>query len=77
MYRIVAVNNAAYGQKMVCVENDDGDFCGWRQENFLWWYPDVKPMLFETEDEALDFAWEHGFYGATYYAEGVGANDGV
>ena len=70
MYRIVAVNNAAYGQKMVCVENDEGDFCGWRQLNFMWWYPDVKPKLFDTEDSAWDFiAKGNGMFGATYEME--------
>ena len=71
MYKVCATNNAEYGQKMVCVENDNGEFSGWRQENYLWFYPDVKPKLFKTEDEALDFAWENGFFGASYFTEGV------
>ena len=73
MYKVLATDNASYGQAMVCVENDEGEFCGWRQMNFMWWYPDVKPKLFETEDEALDFAWEHGFFGASYFTEEVTA----
>lgn len=70
MYKVCATDNASYGQTMVCVEDESGE-CGWRQENYLWFYMGEKPKLFETEDEAFDFAWEHGFYGASYYTEEV------
>lgn len=73
MYKVCATDNASHGQKMVYAVDENGEWGGWKQEGYLWFYGNFEPKLFETEDEALDFAWEHGFFGASYFTEEVTA----
>lgn len=64
MYCLYMIDNAHWGQKY------------YMQSDGYWINGKVKETLmrFETEDEAIDWAWTdnpHRIYGATYHAEKI------